>query len=107
MNLSGITIAVVAGDEREQEIARCAVQAGATVRAYGFPWPDAGIEGVHHASSAADALAGADVALFPIPGIAPDGALFAPKCPERIFPTRDVLAGMKAPAHIILGWADE
>jgi dipicolinate synthase subunit A len=106
MSWKDTTVAVVAGDAREQEIARCAVRAGAKVRAYGFPWPDAGIEGVYHANDAADALKGADFALFPIPGITAEGALFAPKNPDKIIPTRDMLAGMRRPGHIILGWAD-
>lgn len=106
MSWDNTVIAVVAGDAREQEIARCALRAGATVRAYGFPWPDEGIEGVYHATNAADALKGADIALFPIPGITTEGALFAPKCPEKIVPTREMLAGMNSGAHIILGWAD-
>ena len=106
MSWKNTVIAVVAGDAREQEIARCALRAGATVHAYGFPWPDEGIEGVYHARDAADALRGADIALFPIPGITAEGALFAPKCPETIIPTHDMLAGMNKPGHIILGWAD-
>ena len=106
MTLEQTVIAIVGGDRREQEIARCAVAAGAEVRAYGFPWPEGGIAGVRHASSAEDALAGADIALFPIPGIAPDGALFAPQSAERIIPDRDSLGGMRKPAHIILGWGD-
>jgi dipicolinate synthase subunit A len=56
--------------------------------------------------SAREALRGADVALFPIPGIAPDGALFAPSCPDRIVPDREMMASMRKPAHVILGWAD-
>lgn len=99
-------IAVVGGDRREQEIARLAAATGATVRAFGFPFPDAGIEGVTRAASAAEALAGARFALFPIPGIAPTGALFAPASPAPIVPDRDMLAAMAQPAHIILGWAD-
>ncbi|MDZ5454365.1 dipicolinate synthase subunit DpsA [Labrys sedimenti] len=106
MSWQDLVIAVVAGDAREQEIARCALRAGADVRAYGFPWPDEGIAGVHHAKDAAEALDGADIALFPIPGITAEGALFAPRCPEKIIPTREMLAGMKRPGHIILGWAD-
>jgi dipicolinate synthase subunit A len=101
-----LSIAIVAGDPREQEIARCAARTGAHVRAYGFPWPESGIEGVRLASDAAEALRGADIALFPIPGITPEGALFAPKCPQKIIPTREMLAGMRKPGHIILGWAD-
>ena len=106
MNWNDLTIAVVAGDRREQEIARCAAATGAQVRAYGFPWPEGGIEGVTRAGSAAEALDGADVALFPIPGIAPDGALFAPQCEHRIILDRETLARMRMPANIILGWAD-
>lgn len=107
MNWQNLNIAIVGGDRREQEIARCAVATGASVRAYGFPWPDGGIAGVEQASSAAAALRDADVALCPIPGIAADGALFAPQCPERIIPDRAMLDAMRKPAHIILGWADK
>ncbi len=106
MNWKDLNIAVVAGDRREQEIARCAAATGATVRAYGFPWPEGGIPGVQLCQSAAEALDGADFALFPIPGITAEGALFAPACPERIIPDRAMLSGMRAPARIILGWAD-
>jgi dipicolinate synthase subunit A len=103
---TALTIAIVGGDRREQEIARRAVATGARVRAYGIPWPDAGIEGVTLADGARAALAGADVALFPIPGIASNGALFAPSSPAPIIPDRDALGGMRKPGHIILGWAD-
>jgi dipicolinate synthase subunit A len=106
MNWDKVVIAIVGGDRREQEIARCAVAAGAEVRAYGFPWPEAGIPGVRQATNAREALAGADIALFPIPGIAPDGALFAPQCSERIIPDAAMLGGMRKPGHIILGWGD-
>src|ERR1700730_12733611 len=106
MSWKNTTIAVVAGDAREQEIARCAVRAGAKVRAYGVPWPDAGIDGVYHAKDATDALKDADFALFPIPGITAEGALFAPKNPDKIIPTRDILAGSRRPGQIMLRWAD-
>lgn len=53
----------------EQEIARCAAGAGAEVHAFGILWPEGGIEGVRLAQDAVDALGGADIALFPIPGI--------------------------------------
>ncbi len=106
MNWQDLKIAVVAGDRREQEIARCAVAAGADVRAFGIPWPEGGIAGVRRCDSLGDALDGVDIALCPIPGIAPDGALFAPSHPERLIPGRAELARMRGPAHIILGWAD-
>ncbi|MGQ0750453.1 MAG: dipicolinate synthase subunit DpsA [Betaproteobacteria bacterium] len=107
MEWKDLVIAIVAGDRREQEIARLAAATGAEVRACGFPWPDNGISGVKRMDNAPIALSGADIALFPIPGIAADGALFAPQCPARIIPDREMLGGMRKPAHIILGWADE
>jgi dipicolinate synthase subunit A len=107
MTLPNRIIAVVGGDEREQEIAQLAATTGATVRGYGFPWPDGGIDGVTRAASAADALAEADYALFPIPGIAADGALFAPEADAPIIPDAALLAAMKPGATIILGWPDD
>ena len=104
---SKLAIGMLGGDKREQEIARLAAATGAQVRAHGFPWPEGGIAGVRHLDDPAAVLAGAQFALFPIPGIAANGALFAPAAPSPIIPTREMLAGMAAPAHIILGWADK
>jgi dipicolinate synthase subunit A len=104
---SKLVIGMLGGDKREQEIARLAATTGAEVRAHGFPWPEGGIEGVRHFDDPSAVLAGAQFALFPIPGIAASGALFAPAAPAPIIPMREMLAGMAAPAHIILGWADK
>ena len=101
---SSLQIAVVGGDEREYEIARLAAATGATVRAFGFPWPEGGIEGVEKSESAKDALEDAQLALFPIPGMGMNGSLFAT---EKIIPDRELLNVMKPGAHIILGTADE
>jgi dipicolinate synthase subunit A len=103
---SSLRIAVVAGDEREREIARLAAATGARVRAFGFPWPEHGIADVERASSLAEALDGADYALMPIPGIAADGSLFAPEQPEPIVPTAEDLSRMAPGATIVLGIAD-
>jgi dipicolinate synthase subunit A len=103
---SKLTIGMLGGDRREQEIARLAALTGAAVRAHGFPWPEHGIPGVTHLDDPAPVLKGARFALFPIPGIAANGALFAPAAAKPIVPTRDILAGMADRAHIILGWAD-
>ena len=103
---SGIVIGMLGGDKREQEIARLAAATGAQVRAHGFPWPEQGIAGVRHLDDPSAVLRDARFALFPIPGIAADGALFAPSAPRPIIPSREMLAGMAPSAHIILGWAD-
>ncbi len=107
MTLAGIRIAVVGGDEREQEIARLAAAEGAEVRAFAFPWPEPGIEGVALARSAAEAMRGARYALFPIPGIAADGSLFAPAAAEPIVPDEELLRELEPAAHVILGAADD
>lgn len=107
MNWQDLTIAMVGGDAREQEIARCAVASGARVRALGFPWPKDGIEGVQRHQDLSSALRGADIALFPIPGITAEGALYAPQWPDKLIPGREALAGMREGGHIILGWADD
>jgi dipicolinate synthase subunit A len=99
-----LTIAVVGGDEREQEICRLAAKSGAVVRAFGFPWPSGGISGVVLAPDAVRALAGANIALMPIPGIASDGSLFAT---TQIIPREPLLREMAGGAHIILGRADD
>lgn len=103
---TSLRIAVVAGDEREREIARLAAAEGAEVRAFGFPWPAAGITGVTPVDSIEAALDGADYALFPIPGITADGGLFAPEHGAPIIPSSDALAAMAPGATIILGIAD-
>jgi dipicolinate synthase subunit A len=101
------TIAIVGGDAREQEIARLAVAAGASVRCYGFPWPGPGsIPGAVLMATAAEAMRGADCALFPIPGIAGDGSLYAPDAAEPIVPDAALLRLLAPRAVIILGQAD-
>jgi len=107
VTLEGRRIAVVGGDEREQEIARLAAADGVEVTAFGFPWPSGGIAGVRSSPSAAEALREAQYALFPVAGIATDGSLFAPAAPEPIVPNAALLSELAPGAHVILGAADE
>jgi len=100
-----LTIAIVGGDAREAEIARLAAATGAAVRAFGFPWPEAGIVGVTPVASAPEGTTGADIALFPIAGIK-DGYLYAPSLGEPIRIDASLLAGMGVGGHIICGSAD-
>jgi dipicolinate synthase subunit A len=105
IDLCGFVIAVVGGDRREQEIARRAARSKAKVKAYGFPWPQAGIAGVEYTENAARAIKGAHFGLFPIPASAGDGSLFAPAVPEKIVPEETFLRPMAKGAHIFLGVA--
>jgi dipicolinate synthase subunit A len=107
LNWSALTLAVVGGDEREREIARLAAETGAEVRAFGFPFPPHGIDGVAFAGTAAEAMRGARYALFPIPGIAADGTLYAPGAPSPIRPDESLLAELAPRAHVVLGAADD
>src|SRR5882724_9920627 len=89
-----LTIGMLGGDKREQEIARRAALTGAEVRAHGFPWPEQDIPDVKHLDDPAAVLRGAKFGLFPIPGISASGALFAPAAPAPIVPDSAMLSGM-------------
>lgn len=102
----GIEIAVIGGDEREPEIARLAAAAGAAVRAFGFPWPDGGIEGVVPAESAHAAAKGARYVLFPIP-LGVGDVLYAPHAAEPIRVDDELFGQMSPGAHIFLGRSTE
>src|SRR5262245_4206209 len=97
-----LTIAIVGGDEREQEIARHAVTTGATIRGHGFPWPAAGIEGMTWTGSAEEAMRGAKYAIFPVPrGV--DGNLYALGAPRPIPVRPELFAPLLAGAHVFCG----
>lgn len=101
-----ITLAIVGGDEREQEIARLAARTGATVRAFGFPWPDGGIDGVVAVDGVETAMRGADHALLPVPrGVG--GALYAPDAPEPIPIDGALFAPLREGAHVFCGRVTE
>ena len=99
-----LKISILGGDDREQEIARLAALTGAAVSAFGFPWPQQGIDKVELADSPEQCLQDATICLMPIPGIASDGSIFAQ---EKIVPREELLSKMKKGAHIILGKADQ
>lgn len=101
-----LTVAVVGGDEREPEIARHAAQTGARVRAYGFPWPEAGVEGVALTSCAREAMRGADYAFLPIPRGAEDN-LYAPAAPAPIRVEPGLFAPLAPGAHVFCGRVTE
>ncbi len=102
-NWPDLKISVVGGDEREQEIARLAALTGAEVRAFGFPWPADGIDGVTLVDSVEAAFRGANVVLMPIPLPQDDGTIFST---EKIVPREDLLSLMSSNWHIITGKSD-
>jgi dipicolinate synthase subunit A len=97
-------IAVIGGDERDPQIARLAAATGASVQAFGLPWPGEGVPGVTLAPTPQAAAAGADYLLFPIP-LGVGLRVYAPHAPEPIVADRALL-GVAAPgAHLFVGRA--
>jgi dipicolinate synthase subunit A len=101
--LAGMTVAVVGGDRREQEICRLAARAGGIVRAYGIPVPASGLAGVTWCNALDQALADAELCLLPLPLPGADGTLYAPAAPAPIRPQVQHFARMRRSARIIAG----
>ena len=97
-------IAVIGGDERDPEIARLAATTGASVHAFGLPWPDGGIPGVTLDETPHAAAAGADYVLFPIP-LGVGHRLYAPHARQPIIADRVLFEAFAPEAHLFLGRA--
>lgn len=104
---SSLIVAVVGGDEREQEIARLAAETGATVRAHGFPWPDEGIQDVNLVDDAGAAMSDANYILFPIPLGYDEDHLYAPHAAQPIDVDDALFAAVAPGAHAFLGRSNE
>jgi dipicolinate synthase subunit A len=97
-------IAVIGGDQRDPQIARLAAATGATVHAYGLPWPAEGVPGVTLAPTPQAAAAGADYVLFPIP-LGVGLLVYAPHAPAPIVADRALLGVLAPAAHLFCGRA--
>ena len=76
--LSGLKVAVLAGDRRMLEIMRLARAAGATVTAFGSA-PGADVaSGRLAAATLEEAVTGADLVICPVPGLGPNDTLWTP-----------------------------
>jgi dipicolinate synthase subunit A len=97
-----LRIGVVGGDERDPEIARLAAETGATVTAFGIPWPPQGVPGVQAADSAAGAVDGANYLFFPIP-LGVGAVLYAPHVAEPIVVDEGLLSKTAPGAWLFCG----
>jgi dipicolinate synthase subunit A len=97
-------IAVIGGDQRDPQIARLAAATGATVHAFGLPWPAEGVPGVTLAPTPQAAAAGADYLLLPIP-LGVGLRVYAPHAPEPIVADQTLLGVLAPGAHLFLGRA--
>ena len=95
-------IAVVGGDERDPEIARLAAATGASVHAFGLPWPDEGVPGVTLEPTLQAAAAGADYLLLPIP-LGVGLTVYAPHASAPIVADRALLEMLAPGAHLFCG----
>ena len=84
------------------EIARLAAALGADVRAYGLPWPEAGIAGVTLEPSAKAAVDGARYLLLPIP-LGVGTRVYATDAPEPIDADVELLGLLEPGAHLFCG----
>lgn len=99
--LERIRVAILGGGDREREIARSFLEAGAQLSIFGTV--DMSELGLELAESVEQAVAGAAVVVCPMPGLAVDGSLFAPHAPAPIVLTKDVLSLTQPGAQIFLG----
>lgn len=97
-------IAVIGGDERDPEIARLAAATGASVHAFGPPWPEGGVPGVTLEPTPQAAAAGAHYLLFPIP-IGVGLRVYAPAAPAPIVADQGLLGVAAAGAQLFCGRA--
>jgi dipicolinate synthase subunit A len=100
---SRASVAVLGGDARELEIARSFLAAGCTVRTYGT-MPDERYD-QWAASSAVEAVTGADIIVAPVPGVGPNDTLYAPHAPLPVQITAQVFAAARPGAFYFSGRA--
>lgn len=100
--LRGWKVAVLGGDSRMLQHMQQALEAGAEVAHYGSPRGSADVAGPATASLE-EAVAGARLISCPIPGVADDGALYAPHASEKLYVTTAVLKGAAPNALLFSG----
>ncbi len=104
MDLSKYIVAVLGGDGREVECVRQLLAEGATVRTCGLPEGD-GIEAASTHATVTGAAQGAHIIICPVPLPQPDGALFAPHSPDKLYVDSESLAGAVLGGVLVTGRA--
>ncbi|MGE5371294.1 MAG: dipicolinate synthase subunit DpsA [Solirubrobacterales bacterium] len=102
--LSGVKIAVLGGDDRELIVTARLVSLGATVTVVGFPR-----EKIKHGAfigkTVEEALRGAEVAVFPMPGTDESGTIRAVYTDEKLQITEKGFRLMRTDSLVIIGSA--
>lgn len=101
---NNLTVAILGGDARETETSHLAAEAGASVKVFGCPAPTR--EDITVASSTAEALRGARIAILPVPYTSADGSVYAPFAEAPIHIEAGDLGEMAPDAHLVTGKSD-
>lgn len=101
MSVAKRRIAVLGGDRRMAEVVRQFLAAGASVRVCGAP-PEA-IDGAEVASTAREALQGAEVIVLPVQGSTPEGRVFTVEGAPNPILDRAALSGVSQGALLFTG----
>jgi dipicolinate synthase subunit A len=95
-------LALIGGDERDPEIARLAAETGASVKAFGIPWPEGEIPGVERVDSSSAAVDDADYIFLPIP-LGVGSVIYAPHADEPIVVDEELLSMAAPDAYLFCG----
>jgi dipicolinate synthase subunit A len=95
-------LALIGGDERDPEIARLAAETGASVKAFGIPWPEGEIPGVERVDSPSAAVDKADYIFLPIP-LGVGSVIYAPHADEPIVVDEELLSMAAPDAYAFCG----
>jgi dipicolinate synthase subunit A len=95
-------LALIGGDERDPEIARLAAETGASVKAFGIPWPEEEIPGVERVDSSSAAVDDADYIFLPIP-LGVGSVIYAPHADEPIVVDEELLSMAAPDAYLFCG----
>jgi dipicolinate synthase subunit A len=95
-------LALIGGDERDPEIARLAAETGASVKAFGIPWPEEEIPGVERVDSPSAAVDKADYIFLPIP-LGVGSVIYAPHADEPIVVDEELLSMAAPDAYAFCG----
>jgi dipicolinate synthase subunit A len=95
-------LALIGGDERDPEIARLAAETGASVKAFGIPWPEEEVPGVERVDSSSAAVDDADYIFLPIP-LGVGSVIYAPHADEPIVVDEELLSMAAPDAYLFCG----
>ncbi|QGG48234.1 dipicolinate synthase subunit DpsA [Heliorestis convoluta] len=102
-DLQGISLAVVGGDKRDQILIQRLIELGAKINVIGLPVDDC--EQISIKNHLSHALTNAAALLLPMPGIDPQGKVYAPLYDKKLYLNDEELQTLPTGAPIFVGVA--